>query len=237
MNSYQMVLHRPVETAGIFGDFVCSGFKMTLYGFGELGISRGLSAGISIYIEIDRRAGRDGRPAMGYWLRETIADDGQDRSGYDGKNDDPTGLWLLEPDGRNGPQGIQRDAGGRVRRGHSPLRHGADVWVRPGGRLPGGVPRAASRGGDGDDEVRDSAGEKPGMDGTGARRGAARGESVAGVEARDGAGGGQRGAAGGEGQLYGGRGAGIAGAEPARVAHGPHRRVAAARGHRGRSAR
>src|ERR1035441_2297545 len=174
---------------------------------------------------------------MGYWLRETIADDGQDRTGCDGKNDDQTGLWLLEPDGRNGPQGIQCDAGGRVRRGHPPLRRGADVWVRPGGGLPRGGPRAASRGGDGDGEVRDSAGEKPGMDGTGTGRGAARGESVAGVEAQDDTGGGKRGAAGREGQLYRGRGAGIAGAEPGRVAHGPHRRVAAARGYRGRPAR
>src|ERR1035441_2411463 len=62
--------------------------------------------------------------------------------------------------------------------------------ARRGGGLPGGVPGAASGGGDGDDEVRDSAGEEPGMDGTGARRGAACAESVAGGEGRGGTGGG-----------------------------------------------
>jgi hypothetical protein len=31
MNSYQMVLHRPVETAGVIGNFARQGFKLIHY--------------------------------------------------------------------------------------------------------------------------------------------------------------------------------------------------------------
>ena len=57
---------------------------------------------------------------MGYWLRGMFADDGENRSGDDGKDDDSPGLRLLQPDGRAGPQGIHGDARGCVDAG---IRH------------------------------------------------------------------------------------------------------------------
>src|SRR5580704_17909873 len=140
---------------------------------------------------------------MGYWLERIVcAGDGDDRTGDDRKNDDAPGLRVLEPDGRDGPQGVRRDARGSVRRGDSSLRCCADVRVWPGGELHGGVPRAASRGGNGHDEVRDSAAEEPGIDRVGTFRGAAAGEGAVRTEARAFERGGQSRTAGGEGELH-----------------------------------
>ncbi len=168
---------------------------------------------------------------MGYWLRGMFADDGENRSGDDGKTTTRLGFGcssLMGALGRKESLAMLEaafDAGIRhfdvapmygFGQAESCLgqflgRHRAEVTVTtkygiPPAKNQGWIAaaRAASR-----PVIKAIPGLKRGL------------KTVAE----------QGGGAGRKSELHGDGGAAIAGAEPARVANGPHRRVAAARGH------